>query len=111
MKTSDLQRAIWGVMQDKGYCPVWTELITDGHGEFIAMGFDVLGNPELPWVKAFKIDAANATPALFEGEIKAWKRQKREELARGEPVPVVRQAISVFGEKRIKQVLGGLHAA
>lgn len=111
MNRSERQRAIWGVMADKGYNPVWTETITDGHGEFIAMGFDMLGNPQLPWVKAFMIDAANATPALFEGEIKAWKRKKRQELAEGQPVPVVRQAIAMFGEKRVKQVLGALHAA
>ncbi len=98
-------RRIWKALRDRGANPVWCETLTQGDTPMIAIGFEFLSHPFKPWVKAFMLDAVHANPALFEGEIRSWKKGVRADMAAGRASGTVQQAIALWGRAKVDEVM------
>jgi len=88
-------------LRSKGYNVVWAEETADQ----VALAIDFIGNRELPWVRAFHLDAAGCDVPAFMAEIEAWKEDVRKHLSFGVASPTVRAVIAHYGIKRAKQAV------
>lgn len=84
-----------------GYQVVWAHQTDDQ----IALSIDFIGNKELPWLRAFHLDAAGCDVGTFVAEIESWKEDVRKHLSFGVASPVVQQVIGHYGIKRTKQAV------
>lgn len=88
-------------LKAKGYHVQWAEETDDR----VALAIDFIGNKELPWLRAFHLDAAGCDVGTFMAEIEAWKEDVRKHLSFGVASPVVQQVIGHYGIKRTKQAV------
>jgi hypothetical protein len=88
-------------LKAKGYAVQWSQETPDQ----IVVSIDFIQNPELPWLRAFHLDAAGCDVETFVAEIEAWKEDVRKHLSFGVASPVVQQVIAHYGIKRTKQAI------
>lgn len=88
-------------LKAKGYAVQWAEEKPDQ----IDLSVDFIGNKELPWLRAFHLDAAGCDVDTFVAEIEAWKEDVRKHLSFGVASPVVQQVIAHYGIKRTKRAV------
>lgn len=88
-------------MKARGYNVLWRE----GTEDYVTIGFDLIGNPELPWCRAFNVEAIHATPELFEGQINDWKRGVQASISAGEVSDTLHSVIAHYGAERVSKAL------
>lgn len=98
MKKAD---TIASALKAKGYNVVWNEQTEDR----IAVGVAFIGSRELPWVRAFHLDADACDPPAFIREIEDWKKDIRKHLTFGVASPTVRAVIAHYGLPRTERAI------
>jgi hypothetical protein len=84
-----------------GYKVIWREIADDQ----IVVAFDFMHNPELPWVRAFRLEGIHATPQLFEKEINDWKKDMKARISKGDVSGTLHSVIVHFGAKKLHRML------
>lgn len=93
MTDRDKGEAICADLKRYGLKPVWLDVRDPA---WIAIGIEfVSGVPN--WVRAFRYDAAHATPQAFVGLVNEWKNSVRRQIVRNDCSVVVAKAIEAFG--------------
>jgi len=83
------------------YTVLWVESTDDQ----IVICFDFMDNAEMPWQRAFAIDAVHASPQQFVAAINDWKKDIKARIASSDVSPTVHAVIMHYGAKRLHDML------
>lgn len=88
-------------LRRRGYNVAWREATKDR----LAIAFDMIGNPELPWLRAFHADEDVASPDEFERLINEWKSDVLKRMHSGEASETLKAVVQAYGAERMGRAL------